>query len=692
MSATKGNMPPVLISSAAGKKAAPKGAVRRRPAAAPGSSAPSQTTPSVTTTVAPQSPPPIELPSQPTVVEEPAQGEGIESTEGILDPTAEPERDQTQTDPVVQSETSREAVPTHGVTANVEREAAVEVPADVQLESQPERNIPEHENAHDVPGEVISESVVESASSRTDPVQEPPQQQESQQQIENSTEPPQHVVQSTLAPPPAVSSKPFTKRPRNTASASSGPRPAKRAKRSFARSNAIVQAELQADDEVASSSATTPADAGEGSATPTPSDSQRPRRRQVPKKPTAQHKTRSKTKSAATATNSDDVEDAASSPESAEEGATSEEIAARKPKQRRRKKQVRIAENPEVGPEGPSGETNKGDADEQQESEGLDPELHEIDPNTMSMFDLTHETSYGKTSERGRKMAEIDWDEVVQKRRAEAAAIASEQQPGPAGEVVPTVEGPNGTTELQAGEAESAPTNQPAGASTGNEAFLVDADGNIVLDEATVRHDATAQAIQAAETGAVEDVNDLTTQLNRTTWINNNRRDPVDRVPLWKWKSDPWTEEETDRFYDALTMFGSDFFIISKMFPGKNRRMIKAKFNREEKLDAKRVDDALMGKSTTKTWDLEHYSRETGRDMSVFTRYDGLEHAQGIINESMKEKHEATIAAAQQEAALAEEKAQREKSEKREKSRTAKKARKQRAKAGGTLGGAPDED
>lgn len=379
-------------------------------------------------------------------------------------------------------------------------------------------------------------------------------------------------------------------------------------------------------------------------------------------------------------------------PESPEDEEASVEPQPKKQKQRLKKKQVRIARIAEV--EGEEARGEEAGADGQGEGDDAsnesDPELHEIDPNTLSMYDLSRESRYGKQSERGKKMAEIDWDEVMQKRRAEAQAIVDQQQEAPAGEVVQSVEGPDGNTESQPGDAEQAQAAPANNAGAGNEEFLVDADGNIVLDESTVRHDATAQAMEAAETGAVEDANDLTAHMNRTTWINNNRRDPVDRVPLWKWKSDPWSEEETDRFYEALRMFGSDFFIISKMFPGKNRRMIKAKFTREEKLDPQRITGALTGKAT-KRIDLEHYSRETGRDMSVFTKYDGLEHAQGIINESMKDKHEAMTAAAEQEAAAREEKERREKEEKKEKSKTAKKARKQRAKAGGTLGGVPDD-
>ncbi|KAJ2966400.1 hypothetical protein NUW58_g10670 [Xylaria curta] len=42
-----------------------------------------------------------------------------------------------------------------------------------------------------------------------------------------------------------------------------------------------------------------------------------------------------------------------------------------------------------------------------------------------------------------------------------------------------------------------------------------------------------------------------------------------------------WTDEETEKFYRLLGQFGTDFETISCLFPGKNRRAIKLKFNKE---------------------------------------------------------------------------------------------------------------
>lgn len=42
-----------------------------------------------------------------------------------------------------------------------------------------------------------------------------------------------------------------------------------------------------------------------------------------------------------------------------------------------------------------------------------------------------------------------------------------------------------------------------------------------------------------------------------------------------------WTDEDTEKFYRLLGMFGTDFETISRLFPGKNRRAVKLKFNKE---------------------------------------------------------------------------------------------------------------
>ena len=81
-------------------------------------------------------------------------------------------------------------------------------------------------------------------------------------------------------------------------------------------------------------------------------------------------------------------------------------------------------------------------------------------------------------------------------------------------------------------------------------------------------------------------------------------------------KAKKWSLDETERFYDvrtpldetlhalvlsefmccrqALSQFGTDFELISALFPGRNRREIKLKWTKEDKINSKKITAALM--------------------------------------------------------------------------------------------------
>ncbi|KAI2642592.1 hypothetical protein GGS21DRAFT_544714 [Xylaria nigripes] len=69
-----------------------------------------------------------------------------------------------------------------------------------------------------------------------------------------------------------------------------------------------------------------------------------------------------------------------------------------------------------------------------------------------------------------------------------------------------------------------------------------------------------------------------------------------------------WSPEDTEKFYRLLGMFGTDFETISRLFPGKNRRAVKLKFNKEERLHPSRVNAAMMVRGQKKVnIDIEEY-------------------------------------------------------------------------------------
>ncbi|KAJ5600313.1 hypothetical protein N7450_001380 [Penicillium hetheringtonii] len=146
--------------------------------------------------------------------------------------------------------------------------------------------------------------------------------------------------------------------------------------------------------------------------------------------------------------------------------------------------------------------------------------------------------------------------------------------------------------------------------------------GEIVLDTASLEVDRHADA--AREAGDLEDVveNQLTRKINQASYGKRS-------------KTESWDEEMTDLFYRGLRMFGTDFMIISNMFPGRSRRQIKLKFNNEERRDPQRIRDTLMG--PREVVDIETYTAMTNQT------YDDPKVIQQELDEekrAIEEQHE----------------------------------------------------
>lgn len=58
-------------------------------------------------------------------------------------------------------------------------------------------------------------------------------------------------------------------------------------------------------------------------------------------------------------------------------------------------------------------------------------------------------------------------------------------------------------------------------------------------------------------------------------------------------QSDPWTPDETNRFYSAVRQYGIDFSMIATLFPKRKRREIKLKFKREERANPEAMEAAI---------------------------------------------------------------------------------------------------
>ena len=54
-------------------------------------------------------------------------------------------------------------------------------------------------------------------------------------------------------------------------------------------------------------------------------------------------------------------------------------------------------------------------------------------------------------------------------------------------------------------------------------------------------------------------------------------------------KAERWSEGDTEKFFDALTRFGSNFSFIQTVFPNRTRRQLVRKFKAEERKNKAKV-------------------------------------------------------------------------------------------------------
>lgn len=166
--------------------------------------------------------------------------------------------------------------------------------------------------------------------------------------------------------------------------------------------------------------------------------------------------------------------------------------------------------------------------------------------------------------------------------------------------------------------------------------------GQIQFDNSTFTRDRHAETQEEAERLAAADADaiqesDLINQTNQHTFMEHRRKDKRDAMAV-KYKPGAWKKEETEKFYAALRMFGTDFGIIARMFPGRTRGQIKAKFQREERANSDIIDDCLNG--THVPMDLDHYAEAAGIEVSDFMNVEDFNAELGREREQEREAME----------------------------------------------------
>jgi transcription factor TFIIIB component B'' len=260
--------------------------------------------------------------------------------------------------------------------------------------------------------------------------------------------------------------------------------------------------------------------------------------------------------------------------EQAEEGG--ELVARRKPRQPRRKRST-------VEGEGgvnrdPIQPKRRGRPPREPTPE--DAESREIDPEVTFMDSIaSRNIRVGKLSDREKAMREIDWVAVRQRQREEDARPITTKEAREAAEKLLIEEVPQ---------------------NDGPRYHVVNGQIQVIHDSTMVNRE--AEADREIENYEMVEERDLTTRITSRSFLKNNKRFPNDFLLPGQGKR--WTRDDTELFYQGLRNFGTDFQMISHMFPGSTRRSIKLKFTREERDDPERVREALLGQSTIVSgWD-----------------------------------------------------------------------------------------
>lgn len=96
-----------------------------------------------------------------------------------------------------------------------------------------------------------------------------------------------------------------------------------------------------------------------------------------------------------------------------------------------------------------------------------------------------------------------------------------------------------------------------------------------------------------------------------------------------------WTPQEVAELLKAISLWGTDFGLIAKLFPHRTRKQVKAKFLLEEKLHPHLIEFALLRKLPV---DIREYSGKTGIEFKTLDEYNRQ-------IEQLKQKHEEELKA-----------------------------------------------
>ncbi|ROT36007.1 hypothetical protein SODALDRAFT_352851 [Sodiomyces alkalinus F11] len=237
-----------------------------------------------------------------------------------------------------------------------------------------------------------------------------------------------------------------------------------------------------------------------------------------------------------------------------------------------------------------------------------DAETQRVDGSKLTLQDLTKDLRIGKKFSRHDELLQRERERLLNKRQkktpgetSEAASRTSTPAPPPPAPAPAPPPSSSSQGPAPVPEPEPQAELEPLGPR------FIQVDGQIVLDQSSLTLDRHAREQQRALAAGESLVEEEEHEFSRLTTSNSFRTGSKLRGP------NLWNEEDTELFYRGLGMFGTDFQLIANMFPGRSRRHVKMKFNREERVNPGRIHLALVGQKTVKI-DIEQYKSWTGAE------------------------------------------------------------------------------
>lgn len=230
----------------------------------------------------------------------------------------------------------------------------------------------------------------------------------------------------------------------------------------------------------------------------------------------------------------------------------------------------------------------------------LPPLRVDVGATTMESIAVTNWRS-GRASSRTFELERVR-QRQLKKRRKDAEAIKENPSQSPAPEIIKESGTPAPETQgMPEGHTETPVPNEEFGENR----FAVQTrivDGKIVLDERSLYADYRDEEQQAREQRNWEVVDER----EGDQFVNSASRSKQRRTQRW-------SVEETERFFHAVSQWGTDFEMITRLFPHRTRREIKSKWTKESRQNPKRLDDAFTRRTAV---DLKAYGHAAGVDLS----------------------------------------------------------------------------